>query len=536
MKKELEGIFSDLRLLAHRKGWDTLDKLTEELQSNRFSLTILIVSSEGVESTSFCRWIKETTTGYEVIESASPLERLMEDPYSSIAANKVLALFECGRLLTADAVNALASIFFVRPSASYAVVYVGAEQIEDDEDLDLIERGAWRLLTPEQKAPSGKQDLLEHRVYLWSDSEPKEFLKNRILHDQEALTTWLCEPILCQGELERYQILSLINLAEDKLVTQTITKPAVLEVSLDRLIDTDKLLADYHTRLVGRIKTDLVSVEGQLTTSLKTLEQDLLHEVGSPLHEWIKEQSSQIDEGSVKSWVTDYIVRGIDQWKHRMSDLIDSRQTEIISDAQDLLEDVNWALVNETAKQYGEFSKYPEVLFKPIGLKVWQAKEMKEADYPHLKGKDNSQTITRALGAGFVIGAATYLVLPATVAMITCIAGTAGAALLSKLGQRELVFGQCKDYADSVIKLTVQDFLSQVHQYTQNEYRQIPEQMSKQFQTLKKILDRGISEARQPGEKKGDRIQDLELLKDLRRKVIEADISKDQDEEGRMRL
>ncbi len=75
-----------------------------------------------------------------------PLQELYLDPLPAVTAEKVIAVFECGRLIESDAVATIINSFFSRPFHSYAVVLNHAERIETENDLNLIERSVQRLL------------------------------------------------------------------------------------------------------------------------------------------------------------------------------------------------------------------------------------------------------------------------------------------------------------------------------------------------------------------------------------------------------
>jgi hypothetical protein len=75
--------------------------------------------------------------------------------------------------MTPDGVRAAHSVF-LRPAESYAIVFVGAELIHDQDDLQLVERGAWRALTEDRGDRWANQEFAEYRYFLWAQDEPED--------------------------------------------------------------------------------------------------------------------------------------------------------------------------------------------------------------------------------------------------------------------------------------------------------------------------------------------------------------------------
>jgi hypothetical protein len=65
MNRELRAIIEYFKVLAQQSRWSSVVGCIGDLQSERHSQEILILSAEGVDPTSFKRWI-ETTLNREL--------------------------------------------------------------------------------------------------------------------------------------------------------------------------------------------------------------------------------------------------------------------------------------------------------------------------------------------------------------------------------------------------------------------------------------------------------------------------------------
>src|SRR5215469_6833667 len=102
MDSELVSVLSDVQTLAKQRGWSRVADLAGDMLKKGGLPTILIAAAKSVNTDSFQNWIAGIAIDNEV--TACSLERLAKDPLPALKADRVVAVFECGRLLEAEEV------------------------------------------------------------------------------------------------------------------------------------------------------------------------------------------------------------------------------------------------------------------------------------------------------------------------------------------------------------------------------------------------------------------------------------------------
>lgn len=361
MNNKVAEVISGVRSLAEQKGWDRVVAAAGELLADGHGAKTLVAPAEGVDADAFRRWVA-ATAGSET--SALSLAALETDDWAALAADKVIALFECGRLIEAEAVEAVNNAFFTRPAASYAIVLCRADRLESEDELKLTLRNAWRLLVPDPKPDWSGQDLLERRCFLWSEAPPPDFAAASVARDREALGAWLGSAPADAEELERQRALHVLEFADEEVHgarSEEQGGASDADVRARMLADTRDTLSEVRRRLARRLDADASSIARHITASLQTLEGNLLGGLRLHLQDRMPAVSS-FTVPELRRILVSYVGERSAGWQRKTEEVLSERTREILSDTEELLQSVDWALINEVAVQMGRTEVYPPEL------------------------------------------------------------------------------------------------------------------------------------------------------------------------------
>ena len=183
-----------VRDLAVRRGWKPVEDLATDILSARGAEQILLAPGAGVDATLLREWMVQVSAAECVAQYQ--ISRIATAPHPTLFASKLIAVFECGRLLDASEVKTLVAQFLPRPLESFAIVFMCAERLETPRDLELMERAIWRVLVPAAKHDWRGQDLSTYQCYLWACAPPRNFLRERCERDRARLAAVLCRPTI----------------------------------------------------------------------------------------------------------------------------------------------------------------------------------------------------------------------------------------------------------------------------------------------------------------------------------------------------
>ena len=520
MKAELTTVLDEVRVIASRRGWDDVEALTSALVSADAS-AILLAVPKGVNAEPLRRWIEEAAPGERVATVA--LEGLIDDPVPALTVDRLVTVVECGRLVEPAAAQAVAEAFFPRPPGSFAIVLVGAERIETEEDLKLVERMAWRLLVPEQAGGTATGDLLAHGCMLWSSGDPPAFLEGRVRRDRQALDGWLREPARAGDELDLRRILQAVELAEQRTYDEApAAEPVASDLQARRYRRTREELSELRRRLARRLDADAASLERQLVASLQGLEQDLLNGLKPRLAQRLKAGS-----GDTRQVLADYVSEGIQRWQREATELLRSRYAEIESETDALFKGIDWAAVNEVTAD-ASHGRYPDALLQdlltsPEFRLVNQVSPGGTAPSTR-QGKDAVVVVRMVVAGSIVMAAAALLLGPVGFAglMTAGVAGMVGERLFDRLvAQRQAArLGE----ADSrvVIAELVKQAVETVRGHVKHSVAPLRDRLTGDLRQIEAAMDRAVTESRKGNDQEPPGDPDREQLADLRRRAVAA--------------
>jgi hypothetical protein len=195
-------VVSGVQALAARRRWPDVEALAAGLLDRREPvLDVLLIRGIRVEAAPLQRWTEKVAGGAAVRQAG--LEDIQGEPQAALLASRLIAVFECGRVLEPAEIELVGQHFLPRPIESYAIVFTRAERLQTHEDLELMERAIWRALIPEPKADWRRQNLRGYRCYFWSEAAVPSHLAERCRWDRQDLQNGLQRPL---SETDEYSL------------------------------------------------------------------------------------------------------------------------------------------------------------------------------------------------------------------------------------------------------------------------------------------------------------------------------------------
>jgi len=532
MNTEQDAALQEIHFLAQKYNWPQLFMLADDIRSTRSTQRIVVAAPSDTSISPFRNWVEAVTRDGIVVSST--LEELPGNPARVITAEKPIAVFECGRLIEADAVAVVTRTFLSRPAGSYALVMTYAERIEIEEDLDLVERSIRRLLLSNSMTSWETQDLLELGVYLWTNSQPVEWLKPRLQRDQDALTAWLRTSIpidsALMNALIHYRTLYALDMAEDQLNQQerTLTPQTSIDQS-QRIYHVRQSIDELRLQLMRQIDRNVTSVERTLLTSLQALEADLLGSLRPFMvqHHEITFQG----EDAFREAMTHYVAEGARSWQSRADHMLATSNSYMVTDTETLMQGIDWPLVNQLAVQQGRPVTYPDMLVNALtketasaasGLKVRQ-EQMRSQMITSTPGGTYQPTMGEALLVGIGAGVTSSVALLLGIGPVGLAAlGVAGIVGIEVLSRRRRSTQRANDQEENgreLIQHTIREARFRVQEQVQANRQSHRTALETELRTVMAMLDQALQECRSPLETDNPFPVERERLQEFRRKI-----------------
>jgi hypothetical protein len=455
---------------------------------------VLLLAAAGVDTGRLRTWLAEQAPTTPV--RAESLEELAADAGPALAANRVLVVLRCGKLLLPDTVAAAATVLD-RPAGSYAVLVVGAEDIHDAADLDLVRRGLWRVLLGEPGERWAGQDLPGHGALLWSAgpaAELAEPARDQVTGDCDRLAGWLAavpdtDPAASTGTaaaLAATRLRHALDLAERELAERAPTRrgrrtdqpdPAALRTAV----------ADLRTRLLRRLDADLTGLELRVTASLQMLEQDLAAGVGTHL----AGHSAASSPDALRASLLGYLSAGVRAWRAEVLDLVLDRVRRTGEESAGLLDAVDWRAVNAVLGT--EPPGYPTLVVRRLALPAPVAlpglDRLAGPPAPGRTGAAWVPTLRRAAYGGVATAAGLVVLGPLVLPVVAAgaLAGAGGA-----LADIRLTDGRARQaalsYARAAISATMEEFQRAVREATRRATEPLRQALRAEFTVLDTAL------------------------------------------------
>ena len=322
-------VLAEVADLAASNDWPLVSAFTRSL-APAGDRTIAIAAAPETDPEPLAGWIHGLAEKASILPGG--LDSVATDPALALPPNRLVVALRCGQLLMPETVEAAAAIA-QRPATTYMIVLTGAEDIHTPEDLDAVERGIWRVLLSNPDEEWRGQDLSARNCVLWSGEIPDDRLTARITRDVAKLREWVAGDVAVPDALAHDRALCAVWLATSAAESAArAAVPRAPAVEAARIADLAAEVRGLHARLLSRMKADAGIAERQVTASLASLEQDLVYAM-SP--------GRQLPTGFVK--------QAVYQWEQETARMLRERRKAADEQAGELLDRVDWRLVNEVA-------------------------------------------------------------------------------------------------------------------------------------------------------------------------------------------
>ena len=336
-----ETVLAEVADLAASNGWPSVTRFIRSL-APAGDRTIEVAAAPEADPEPLAAWMRGLEEQTTVLPAG--LDAVAADPMLALTANRVVVALRCGCLLMPETVEAAAAITH-RPAVSYQIVLTGAEEIRTPEDLDAVERGIWRVLLGNPSEEWRGQDISGRNCLLWTAGTPDGPLAARVARDVAKLRDWAAGAAGTPGSLAHDRALYAVWLASSAAeAAARAAVPAGPANDAARITELAIEVRGLHARLLSRMKTDAGIAERQVSASLASLQQDLLYAM-SP--------GRRPSPGFVK--------QAVYQWEQDTTRMLRERRRAADEQAGELLDRVNWRLVNEVAPHPGG-DAYPKAI------------------------------------------------------------------------------------------------------------------------------------------------------------------------------
>ena len=339
---EPRAVFDELKRMAAEQDWAQVTSYVAQLEAS--DRQILVAYAPEVPSASLAAWLQRRDVAATV--TTAGLDTLAADPGPALAADRVVITLRCGDLLMPATIAGAAAVM-ERPAGSYAIVLTGAERIKDESDLAAVMRAAaGALLGQEAAAHRAGRGLL-----LWTEDVVPEFLARRVDENATSLAQWLMGSPVRPAELIAQRTayaLALATEAEEAGRTAATAQSAEHAGARGgQLAALRTAVTGLHARVLDHLEAAAASLTRELTASLDTMRYDLVSEIRSAA----RGQNPRAMEST--------ITRRMTRWSEDTAQLIRLRQGQSRRHATELLDVIDWTLVNDIALP-ADGRRYPD--------------------------------------------------------------------------------------------------------------------------------------------------------------------------------
>ena len=354
---------------------------------------------------------------------AESLEALAGQPGPGLQANRVIAAFRCGELLTPEAVESGTQVAS-RPAGTYLIAMAGAELIRSEDDLALVQRSIWRLVLSRDGDEWTGQSLAEHGCVLWSDAETAPFLAERMRGDQELLANWLSAAVDVPDRLRSDRVAYALDLAETPGAQRLGDLPDP-GIAARRLASAREAVAKGRRRVLAGLDADVRNAEREITASLTMQEQDLLNGVAAFIGQ---HRDEAVDVATARSLIGRYAEDGLQRWQAGAEASLRVQSERIAGNLRDLVDGMEWQVIDRAG------GPYPRAALAAPRLDASLATGAAPPPELRVGGKSQFSAGTANVVIGGAIGASVGAILGAGVGLAPgLIAGAAGGLVLNRI-------------------------------------------------------------------------------------------------------
>lgn len=351
----LPDIFAKIATIADRVGVADVAEAARTCATLGRPERVLVVNWPSTPSATLCDWLGREVPSISVASAAadSPSVR-----WPAATADRVLALIPIGEFLDAVQCEQLQELVLTRPSGTFQIVLTATQSV-DPKTFTRSEAGLKHLLQPSNKGGFSSNNATLEEFLFWMQDHAESSLAARLDRDRLTLLTWLRQPLpdKVRDSLVKFQALEMIESLDQKA-----EPPAELSTpDRQRITTLREQLRLCRRRILEILERGLVSVQRELTTSLSTLERDLVQDVRTKLRESLQEK--QLHE-----MVLDTIRGKLLAWEESMRSMLASRKEELARDTEVLVQGNDWQLLNELYARRGLVEQFPRDLLENLRI------------------------------------------------------------------------------------------------------------------------------------------------------------------------
>ena len=338
---------SELREIASEQGWARIERIAEALLDKATQTILLVATGPGVDTSSWHSYLATRTPTMQV--EFGPVEQLAADPAVSWGANKLAIVLGCDRLIHAGLHDAIDEITAGRPPDSWVLIYVGAESLEGEADLEVVERGA-KLLSDE----CHPHLVLTPRV----TNPPPDHLADRLTEDSRRIEDWLAPPLFNPAVLANWHLTRLLDQTESEVRAHP--HPSAAQDSRPALEAMRRSLTRSRQRLAERLEADFRQLRDQVDRDLDHLGVALRRSLTAELDSVLSRTQARGDViATLEAAVTDRVHTTVGRFAKDCVLRVESRRRELLEDGQQLLRGIDWDLLEDG-------SRYPDEILMPL--------------------------------------------------------------------------------------------------------------------------------------------------------------------------
>src|ERR1700722_7185784 len=265
-----------LATIAHRHGWDDLVDMAGQIRGIGSEPDVVLVAApRRIDTSEFTDWIEGVRSG-SLLRFVC-FDDLVADPWPIFKAQRLLGVFECGRIIESQEAETINRFFFARPPESYAFVLQRAELLQTAADLDSMRRIAGRMLVSPDRGPSRPEELSRYGVYFWSSAGLSAPVQDAVRSDHAEMRNWFSRRETDLDMLRRQGALYVLNLARQRLeggATGPTKKPEKFQAAKSHRAIA--MLEDLERRLKNRWEADIRLLAREIAADIERLTDKIL--------------------------------------------------------------------------------------------------------------------------------------------------------------------------------------------------------------------------------------------------------------------
>lgn len=349
---ELELISADLQDLARQHGWAAVMEGTARWRDPQSSQELVVAAAEDADLSALEPWLKSRAPGwlFRIVPLAAETKPVA-------AAGRILIALTAGRLLQSGEVDDVNAAMAGRTLDDACIVFTRSERVGNAEELEKLERGAWRLLVPEPRPDRNNQSLGEQSIFLWGNANGG-FLRARLEADSTSLAGWAGKGVtvhgLPDGASGARQLLALIDQAQACLPHCAAVPSTGGSAPTSGDVNSARVTLDeLERRLQRRMEEDLEAILRQENVSLDTLEQDLSQGIAVrtlSLSDRLGTPPKKFAETNLHPFIMETIAR----WEQANLQKLETLSVQLEAETRTLFRSVDWAAVSQAIGPTGD--------------------------------------------------------------------------------------------------------------------------------------------------------------------------------------